>query len=250
MKGVLYLILSGILATVASLIFVEKFSNASIIIGFIAAVILTSPTNWLFSKAQNHVKDITTALVIFSIVMTITDTLGGIVIQGSQVNNWLTLIIGLLTGIIIVLNGAKSKNIDEPPASKEIVLYTIGVLVIMMALIYRQIWQVQVVSYAIADFMGAVLSLRLLRYIPANTKFGSLYEYIIGTVAFMPVMLMVVLLFQTMKNIAIAGPAVTISSCAITIVGSKLLTGKRPNLNDLNYLVLSVVCVWLIAISF
>ncbi len=250
MKGIIDLILAALLGTTAALIFVTNFSAGSIVIAILIALVLWSPTNYFFTRAQVHVKSVATSLIVFSVASTITDTLGGLVIQSSKVVNVFTLAAGLLAGILVIYYGARSKDFEMPNSRRELVLYALGIIGILFGFVFSSYWYVQVGLYALGDLFGAVLALRLLQYIPENSKYSGILQYAIGLVAFVPITITAVLMFRAMQTVAIVGPSATIVSCGVAMVGSKLLAGKAVSLRDVGFLGLSVVCVLLIFVSF
>lgn len=250
--GTVYLLLAAALATAASLTYVTYFTEMNVAIAFFIAILLWSPSNAVFTKAQTKVTNVAVALIVFSISVTMSDTLGGIFVQGIVVKNLFTLLLGLASGILVIYFGSRAKDFDRPDVKKEIVLYVIGILSLAAAWMFRSYWYVLVLIYAITDLFGAVLSLRLLGYIssPANDKMRPVYEYAIGVVAFLPITFVAILLLDVLSNVAVAGPASTIMSCGVALVGSTLLTSGKLKFVDIGMLLFAVVSVLLIYASF
>lgn len=248
--GIIYLIIAALLSTAALLLFVLLFSRLPLIYAFFSAIVLWAPANWLFTKAQTKVKDISIALIVFSIASTITDTFGGLIVQHTPIKNILSLIIGLGAGIAVISIGAKSKDFDQPSTKKELVLYIVGGASVLFAIVLKDVWYVLVASYAITDLFGASLVLRLLRYINEHKKSGWGYEVLIGLCSFVPTTFVAVLLLKVIDKIAIVGPTTTILTCGVALVGSKLLSNKYIKIKDVAFLLLSVACVYLIFTSF
>lgn len=251
MKGIFLLVVSAVLATIASLLYIQNFATYPILFAFGIAVIMWSPCNAVFTKALNSMQNIAMALVVFSIATTMTDTLGGIIFQKPVITNVFFLILGLALGFVIVFQGAKTKaESSMPKKSFEIGLYVIGGLSLVLAYILKDYWYVQVFAYAITDLVGGVLTLRLLGFFSEQSQGKFWVQYLVGVLAFIPITFTFVLMVQTMQNIVIAGPSATIVSCAVAMLGGKLLLGKLPKLSELFYLLLAVACVVLIFLAF
>ena len=103
--GTILLITAAILGTGASLIFVEYLAEASLISAFFLAIAIWLPTNTVFVKGLTVVKNVGVALVIFTITSTISDTLGGLFLQGAiqDVKNPYFIIMGLTAGIAVIV---------------------------------------------------------------------------------------------------------------------------------------------------
>jgi len=225
------IVLASVLATGASLVFLTYFATTSLIVASLVAILLWAPSNVAFVAALRRGVGAEKAYILFGVTMAITDTVAGIFLQGVVIKNLLFLSIASVTGLYLLYKNMAVKA-EAPVLDKkrnEILCYVATVSLIVIGLL-SGFWWVQTIAFAVADFCGAVLATRIGVWL---TKFklvktGSFVSDVVsGTLGFVPTIVAVVILLQTLQVLPIVGPASGIASAALAIPAAALLFGRK-----------------------
>ena len=251
----LLIVLASFLATGASLIFLTSYATTSLVIASLVAVVLWAPANVAFVMALRRGVAAEKAYILFGVTMAITDTLAGIFVQGIVIKNWLFLSIASIAGLYLLYKNLAVKAeapILESRRNEMLCYGATGILIVIGLL--SGLWWVQTIAFAVADFCGAVLATRIGLWLTKFklVKHDSFWsDALSGTLGFVPTIVAVVILLQTLQVLPIVGPASGIAAAAVAIPAAALLFGRKVAWGkEAGWLLLASVSIVLIYYSY
>jgi hypothetical protein len=136
-------------------------------------------------------------------------------------HSWILLFIGVAVGIWVLGLGtsAKAEEIKISNIKIELALYITALVLIFLSFTTKIVW-LQVLSFAVSDFIGSVLSIRVVGFLEKFHLKPFLFDVVSGTICFTPALLSAIILLSTMRILPFVGPATGIASAAFAIPGS------------------------------
>jgi hypothetical protein len=212
-------VISALLASAATLLFAE-LDIQNVLIATLVAIVLWIPANTFTVVALRRGYPAQRVVQVFGVATSIADALLGVFVQGNKPNTWELFFIGILLGVGLILTSQENKQNTDLKSNNEYICYLLGAVLIAAAL-YTNTWLLSITAYALADFIGLVLSSRILQLMKG--KDSLLKDMIASTLGFAPLMLTVEGLILYSTNIALLGPATTVASLAFASIGAALV---------------------------